>query len=129
MQPEVNYVATITIDAAGQITVDPDPIMTIPNKHIVFLIRNNHDRAHHVSINPFHFEKRNDTDPDSPDLPIDVFTKFFDDVDAGDVGAFVFRVRGKENFGGEPSGRYFKYKYTIKASGLADKDPDIGINN
>jgi hypothetical protein len=125
----IDAVATITIDESGAISVSPDPITTIPGKHIVFLIKNDHSHDHHVSVNPFNFQTRNGTDPGSPDKPINVFVKFFDDVPAGDVGAFVLGVRDKDEFGGEPSGRVFKYKYTIKASDLPDKDPDIDINN
>jgi len=125
----VDAVATITIDPSGNISVSPDPITTIPGKHIVFLIRNDQSRDHNVSVSPFHFDRKSGTDPNSPDKPVSVFAKFFDDVPAKDVGAFILHVRDKDEFGGEPTGRVFLYKYTIAASDLPDKDPDIEINN
>jgi hypothetical protein len=127
---EIDHVATITISEAGEISVAPDPIQTIPGKAIVFVIVNNHGQEHKVSVSPFHFHRKPDSRPDAPDHPIDLFAKFWDDVDAEDAGAFQLRVRDKGDFpSGSDDTRPFRYKYTIAAKGLPDYDPDLEINN
>jgi len=123
MMGPIDRVVTITIDAAGNISVSPDPISTEPDRHIVFVILNDHNQEHDVSISPFHFEKKKKDDPDDP---VHKLGKFSDDVDPGDGGSFSMHVKDKGHFGA--SGKY-SYKYTVKASNLPDLDPDIDINN
>lgn len=131
MPPPLDYFATIIVDdtnMANPISVDPESIQTEPDKHIVFVVRNIGRNSHKVSLDRDLFKKTGGSS-DGPDTPITFFGKHFDHVDPGDVGAIILRVRNKRDFGGEPGGRYYKYKYTIEASGLPEYDPDIGINN
>ena len=120
----IDRVATITIDASGNISVSPDPFSTAPDKHIVFVIVNNHGEKHKVHVSPSNLKKLGK--PTDPDAPIHQLGKFSDDVDRDDVGVFSMHVKDKNHFG--PPGTY-PYKYTIEVSGLPDKDPEIDINN
>jgi hypothetical protein len=134
MPTEIDFVATITVDdrSDNPISVDLPLIQTAPDKHIVFIVRNVGKNSHKVSIPREKVQKKEHPQGvEGPDTPITFFGKHSDHVDAGDVGAIILRIRDKDDFGGEPreERRYFKYKYTIKASGLDDLDPDIGINN
>jgi hypothetical protein len=119
----IDHVATITINAAGNISVSPDPMTTEPDRHIVFVIENNHNQKHHVGVSAFHFQKTKPSDPDDPVHKLGIHS---DDVEAGDAGAFKMHVKDKDHFGS--SGKY-SYKYTVTASGLPDLDPQIDINN
>lgn len=119
-----NGVVTISIEADGTISVSPDSLSTYPDKHIVFVIVNNHDAQHEVGVSPLHLKKNGNES--GPDHPIHIIGKFHDDVDPGDVGVFSVHVKDKGNF---PAPGIYSYKYTIKASGLPDKDPNIDINN
>lgn len=131
------YIATITItyDAASGkdvIDVDPDPIPTEPDKHIVFVIVNNGNKKHKVSIDRHKMQKKQEPPSEpGPDTPIEfeLFARDSDHVDPGDVGVIILHVKNKDDFGGAPTGRLYKYKYTIEASGLDPYDPDIDINN
>jgi hypothetical protein len=127
----IDYVATITVDdtkATDQISVDPDTISTAPDKHIVFVVLNVGTNKHKVTVHRDRFHQTSGP-PNSPDTPIRFFGRFSDNVDPGDVGALILRVRDQDDFGGAPGGRVYKYKYTIEASDLPDYDPDIDINN
>jgi uncharacterized cupredoxin-like copper-binding protein len=130
MQSEIDYVATITIGfddikQTDTISVAPDPIQTEADKHIVFIVRNNGTSKHKVSIDRDRMEKKKGPD-DAPKTPIRFTLHHSDDVEPGDVGAFVLHVKDKGDF---KKGEKYLYKYTIEASGLPPKDPDIGINN
>ena len=133
MPPPINYVATITVDdtkaKGSQISVDPPTIETAPDLHVVFVVRNVGNDTHKVSIDRDLFQKKPGSPPNAPDTPITFFGKHFDHVDAGDVGAIILRMKNKRDYGGDPTGTRYPYKYTIEASGLDDYDPDIGINN
>ena len=134
MPPPIDFVATITVDdtqpAGSQISVDLDPIHTAPDLHIVFVVRNVGANKHKVSIDRDKFQKKQEPPgAPGPDTPITFFGRHSDHVDPGDVGALILRVKDQGDFGGPPGGRYYKYKYTIEASGLPPYDPDIGINN
>jgi len=125
----IDYVVTITVDdtkpAGHQITVDKDPFSTVPDKHIVFVIRNVGNNMHKVSLDRDNFHQK--AGPDGPGTPIRFFGKFSDHVDAGDVGVLILQVKSKGDFD-TPSSQY-TYKYTVEASGLPDLDPDIETNN
>jgi uncharacterized cupredoxin-like copper-binding protein len=130
MQPPIDYVATITIgfddiNQTDTISVSPDPIQTEPDKHIVFVVRNNGLNKHKVSIDRDKMEKTKGPE-DAPKTPIRFSLHHSDDVEPGDVGAFVLHVKDKDDF---KKGNSYLYKYTIEASGLPPMDPDIGINN
>jgi hypothetical protein len=118
-------VITITIDAAGAISVDPDTLTTAPDKHIVFVIVNSHTQRHRVGVSPDHLKKNGSAS--DPDHPIHhILGKFHDDVEAGDVGVFSMHVKDKDTF---PEHKVYSYKYTVTASDLAPYDPNIDINN
>ena len=118
-------VVTITIDSAGTISVDPDTLMTSPDKHIVFVIHNNHGQKHEVGVSPNNLKKN--SNPNDPDHPIHhIIGKFSDDVEPGDVGVFSMHVKDKGHFSEH---RIYSYKYTITATGLTPLDPNIDINN
>jgi hypothetical protein len=129
MAPPTNYFGVITVDdtkpADQQISVDPDPLETVPNAHIVFVVINKTAVKRKVSVPRDKFVK-NAGPGNAPDTPIRFFGNFSEHVDPFDVGAIVLHVKDKDDF--DP-GNYYKYKYTIEVSGLPDKDPDIGINN
>jgi hypothetical protein len=131
-----NAVATITItfdDISQKDKIeDVDPIETEPDKHIVFLVRNNGTKKHKVSIDRDKMQKKQQPPgAPGPDTPIafELFARHSDHVDPGDIGVIIMRIKDQDDFGGAPAGRHYVYKYTIEASGIDDKDPDIGINN
>lgn len=128
MATPTNYFGVITVDDTKpddqKITVDPDTIETVPDAHIVFVVINKTAVKRKVSVPRDKFEKT--AGPGGPDTPIRFFGNFSEHVDRFDVGAIVLHVKDKDDF---TAGNYYKYKYTIEASGLPDKDPDIGINN
>ena len=123
MAGDYDGVVTISIDAAGAISVSPDTLETFPDKHIVFVIRNHHNHSHKVGVAPSDFKRKKNDDPDDP---IKFTFKHADDVDPGDIGGITLHVKGKDKFG--PPGVY-SYKYAVTASGLPDLDPSIDINN
>jgi uncharacterized cupredoxin-like copper-binding protein len=123
---EIDAVATITIDDKGAIDVSPEPIKTIPGKHVVFVVMNNHKDDHVVGISAFDFKP---DDPSNPKHPMELLGIHSVQVESGDIGAFTMRVRGKGHFGLLKLGKKFSCKYTINASDLDDKDPQIEINN
>jgi hypothetical protein len=125
--PPIN-VATITVDDQT-ITVDVALLQTGPDSHIVFVVRNIGSRKRKVTIDRGKFQKTQDSNPPGPDTPITFFGRHSEDVDPGDADALVLRIKDKDDFGGAPANRYYKYKYTIEASGLQPLDPDIGIDN
>jgi hypothetical protein len=126
----------VEIDDAGTILMpSPDPIPAVPGEYVVFIIDNQDTKKHKVSISPAEFKKKKATDPDDP---IDPLAVSHADVDPGDTGAIVLRVKGKSHFKpgtkskkhqGVALGNSFTYKYTIRATGSAPLDPDIEINN
>ena len=118
-----NGVVTISIDAAGTVSVSPDTLQTYPDKHIVYVIQNLHNQSHKVGVAPSDFKKKKKDDPDDP---IKFTFKHSDGVDPGDIGAITLHVKDKDHFG--KPGTY-SYKYTVTASGLPDLDPSIDINN
>jgi|SRR5579885_2604495 hypothetical protein len=116
-------VAQITIAPGGGIGDPvPQPISTVPNAHIVFVIANNDSQKHRVSIQPFEFKKKKNSDPDDP---MDPFTNWWTDVEANDVGSLVLHVKPSAHF---PQGHKSEYKYTIHSSN-SKLDPDVEINN
>ena len=129
MASPTNYFGVITIDdtkpADQIITVDPDSIETVPSAHIVFVVINKTAVKRKVSVPRDKFEKK--AGPGSgPDTPIKLIGNFSEHVEPFDVGALVLQVKDKGDFS---VGSHYTYKYTIEASGLDPKDPDIGINN
>ncbi len=123
---------TIAIDYTGKI-VDPDPISTYPDAYLIFMIENHHDKKHTVSIHPVEFKKKHS----EPDFPVHLFAIDSAEVEKGDTGVIVLHVKGKEHFKDtkkpkkhdNKNGKVFKYKYTIRATGLTTLDPQIEINN
>ena len=116
-------VAQITIGPGGAIGDPvPQPISTVPDVHIVFVITNNDAQKHRVSISPFEFKKKKNADPDDP---MDQFTIWWADVEANDVGALMLHVKAQSHF---PPGHKSEYKYTIHSSN-SKLDPDVEINN
>ena len=116
-------VVNLVIDATGNIA-DPGTTPIVPDAHIVFVITNNHNQKHRVSVLPYEFKKKK---PANPDDPMDPFTQFWADVEAKDIGAIVLRVRPSGHFG-NPNGFKYGYKYIIHWSN-SKLDPEIEINN
>jgi hypothetical protein len=116
-------VVQLTIAPGGGIgTPSPNPIQTIPDVHILYVITNNDSKKHRVSIPQSEFKKKNSGDPDDP---MDAFTVSWTDVEANDVGSIVLHVMPATHF---PSNHVSKYKYTIHSSN-SKLDPDVEINN
>ena len=132
-------VISFEITSAPKITdPDPDPISAAPGDYLVFVIENNDDDTHTVTIPPGKFKKKT-TEPEHPISSAAIDSA---EIDPGGIGVILLHVKGKDHFkasrtkikgkkkkGPHALAKKFKYKYTVEATDVPTLDPQIEINN
>jgi hypothetical protein len=111
--------ATIIVDEGNQIE-DPAPLACIPGGPVAWLVRNQDDTAHDVSIDPGDFKRKDNGKREHPFPKRDVLTVT---VEPDDYGLLVATIKkGAKNAG---------YKYSVRSSngnGTTNVlDPDLEV--
>jgi hypothetical protein len=111
--------STIVVDSGNQIA-DPTPLTCVPGAPVVWLVRNQDDAAHDVSIDPADFKRKDNNKHEHPFTKASVMSV---SVDPDDTGMIVATIKkGAKNAG---------YKYSVRSSngnGTTNVlDPDLEV--